>query len=278
MLAVGYTLQAVTIGRFKNGGFGRLDPPSCVLDRKPWILLGPHGIEASTRQPIESSGNRDGPGVVARPLGCNGSEYDILAPVIHIGEDGADAPQRCARVWEEALAMRQVALSLRRLTAAGLAVLVALQVVGAVPPHVTRIMARSAATPVPGAPITLDARQAQEVAVLVDFIRAYNTGQTATALALFGPPWLWSDCDYRHGQVIGGKGIISLRQWLVRHKADHDRLDIGTIAVGTEQEQALGVTFQRRTNDTLRDLGKSKGLFLPSAPRLSLVIHQVRSL
>lgn len=158
------------------------------------------------------------------------------------------------------IAMRQVGSSVGRLIAIGVAVLVGLQVVSVVPPHATRSMAQSAATAVPGAPIELDARQAQEVAVLVEFFRAYNAGQVATALALFGPTWLWSDCDYRRGHVIVGKGIDSLKRWLLQRKADHDRLEIGSIYVGTLQEEALGASFRRRTNDTLRALGKSRGI------------------
>jgi len=168
------------------------------------------------------------------------------------------------------IAMRQVGSSVRRLIAIGVAVLVGLQVVSAVPPHATRSIAQSAAaTVVPGAPIELDARQAQEVAVLVEFFRAYNAGQMATALALFGPTWLWSDCDYRVGHVIVGKGIDSLKRWLLQRKADHDRLEIGSIYVGTLQEEALGASFRRRTSDTLRALGKSRGIVPAGAAKVS---------
>jgi len=116
------------------------------------------------------------------------------------------------------------------------------------------------ATPVSGLPLTLDARQAREVAVLIAFIHAYNAGRVDTALALFGPPWVWSDCDYRRVVVLAGQGKASLGRWLHQRSADHDRLDIGSITVGTVQEEALGVTFKWRTSDTLRALGHPQGI------------------
>ena len=116
------------------------------------------------------------------------------------------------------------------------------------------------ATPVSDMPLTLDAQQAQEVAVLIAFIHAYNAGRVSTALSLFGPEWNWSDCDYRHVAVLVGRDKDSLRRWLHQRAADHDRLDIGRITVGTVQEWALGVTFKRRTSDTLRALGRPHGI------------------
>ncbi len=121
------------------------------------------------------------------------------------------------------------------------------------------------ATPVPRLPLTLDARQAREVAVLIEFIQAYNAGRVSTALSLFAPPWVWSDCDYRHAVVLVGQDRASLRRWLQQRAADHDRLDIGRISVGTMQEQVLGVTFKRRTSGALRALGRPQGI----APALS---------
>ena len=105
--------------------------------------------------------------------------------------------------------------------------------------------------------------------MLVEFFRAYNAGQTATALALFGPTWSWSDGDYRRGHVIVGIGIDSLKRWILQRKADHDRLEIGSIYVGTLQEQALGASFRRRTSDTLHALGKSHGIVPATAAKVS---------
>jgi len=109
---------------------------------------------------------------------------------------------------------------------------------------------RSQVTPVPGEPIVLDMQQAQEVAVLVAFIRAYNAGHVDVALTMFRAPWVWSDCDYRRGTVLAGQDKGSLTHWLRQRSADHDQLDIGSIMVGTVQEEALGVTFKRRTVTT----------------------------
>ncbi len=109
-------------------------------------------------------------------------------------------------------------------------------------------------------PLTLDAQQAQEIAVLIEFIQAYNAGHVSAALSLFGPPWHWSDCDYRRVVVLVGQDRASLRRWLQQRAADHDRLDIGSITVGTAQEQVLGVTFKRRASGALRALGHPQGI------------------
>lgn len=116
------------------------------------------------------------------------------------------------------------------------------------------------ATAVPGAPLALDTQQAQEVAVLVDFLRAYNAGHVARAVALFGPAGSWSDCDYRRGHAVGGRGTASLKRWLQERAADHDRLDLGHIDIGTLQEDALGALFTRRMSTTLRTLGHPHGI------------------
>jgi hypothetical protein len=116
------------------------------------------------------------------------------------------------------------------------------------------------AASVPGEPLTLNAQQSQEIAVLVTFIRAYNAGHVRTALSLFIPYPGWSDCDYRRGVVVVGDTKASLRRWLQQRAADHDRLDLGNVVVGAPGTHVLGVTFKRRTSDTLRSLGRLRGI------------------
>jgi hypothetical protein len=50
------------------------------------------------------------------------------------------------------------------------------------------------------------------MAVLMTFVQAYNVGHVAAALRLFDPAGQWSDCDYRRGQAIGGRGEASVQQ------------------------------------------------------------------
>lgn len=57
-----------------------------------------------------------------------------------------------------------------------------------------------------------------------------------------------------------GETKASLRRWLQQRAADHDRLEIGSVEVGSPGTHVLGVTFTRRTSDTLRSLGHPQGI------------------
>ena len=135
-----------------------------------------------------------------------------------------------------------------------------------------RIM-QSPILPAPGGPVTLDLQQAEEVAVLMGFVRAYNGGRIGPALLLVGQSVRWSDCDYRRGIVITGRDKTSFTSWLHQRVADHDRLDVRSIEVGIDDEYALGITFARRRSDTLQALGHPHGIVPELSAKVLFAFH-----
>ncbi len=122
-------------------------------------------------------------------------------------------------------------------------------------------------TPTPGG-ATLSARQAQEVAALTAFLAAYNAGDLDATLAAIAEPWGWSDCDYARGAVVTGQGRDAFAAWLRQRFADHDQLTIGQVVLGGQDGLVMGVSFARRTSDTLRGQGLPDGI----APQLGAKI------
>lgn len=118
-------------------------------------------------------------------------------------------------------------------------------------------------TPTPGG-ATLNARQAQEVAALTAFLAAYNAGDLDATLAAIAEPWGWSDCDYARGTAMTGQGRDAFAAWLRQRFADHDQLIIGQVILGGQDGLVMGVSFARRTSDTLRAQGLPDGI----APQL----------
>jgi hypothetical protein len=110
--------------------------------------------------------------------------------------------------------------------------------------------------------------QAEEVASLVGFLRAYNRADMKAALSYFTPKpapqnrRTATDCDYRRQKTevyFDRRGLV---QWLRKRFADHDRL---TLARAADENPAqpigvLGVWYARRTSDTLRSLGRPRGI------------------
>lgn len=123
------------------------------------------------------------------------------------------------------------------------------------------------ARPEPATPAatTLSARQAQAVATLAAFLRAFNAGEVDTALATFGEPLSWSDCDYARGVGVSGTSRDSLGAWLRQRAADHDRLTLGEVTLGGPDGLIVGASFAHRASDTLRARGFPEGI----APQLA---------
>ncbi len=121
------------------------------------------------------------------------------------------------------------------------------------------------ASPTP-LPLTFQtsAQQARMVATLVAFLDAYNAGRVEEALALTAADVAISDCDYRAVRLIAAKGTEPVRQWLRERAADHDQLILESIRNDnpdpTTGSDVVGVTFTRRTSDTLRSLGFANGI------------------
>jgi len=96
---------------------------------------------------------------------------------------------------------------------------------------------------------SVDARQASQVAVIVDFVHAWNTRQLSKALALLMPNASMSDCDYRTHRAVSLKGKTQIASWLRKRFADHDVLTIGRIwNENPAQDRVAGVDYDRRTS------------------------------
>jgi len=110
----------------------------------------------------------------------------------------------------------------------------------------------------------LSAEQAQEVAVFIEFIRAYNTGQLQAALALLDKNVGISDCDYKNIKVVTFQGKSQAAEWLRQRISDHDQLEINHIynenPDPSSGRHVMAVTYARRTNITLANLGYEDGI------------------
>jgi hypothetical protein len=117
------------------------------------------------------------------------------------------------------------------------------------------------------APYSLVGRQAQEVAVTIRFVNAFNAHNLRQALATFAPDAVGSDCDYRHVQVALFKGRHEIAAWLRERFADDDHLGIARLSNGSAA-QPVGVLLAEwaiRKSKTLRRLGFAGGI----VPQLS---------
>lgn len=106
--------------------------------------------------------------------------------------------------------------------------------------------------------------QAREVAVFIEFIQAYNTGQLQAALALLAENAGVSDCDYQNIKVVTFQGRSQAAEWLQQRISDHDRLEVSHIydenPDSSSGRQVVGVTYARRTSMTLAKLGFGDGI------------------
>ena len=118
--------------------------------------------------------------------------------------------------------------------------------------------------------------QAEEVGALVGFLRAYDRADLKAALSYFTPkpapqnPRTATDCDYRRQKTevyFDRRGLV---QWLRKRFADHDRLTLARAADDNPAQPVgvLGVWYARRTSDTLRSLGRPRGIVPPVGQKL----------
>jgi hypothetical protein len=117
------------------------------------------------------------------------------------------------------------------------------------------------------APYSLAGRQAQEVAVTIRFVNAFDAHSLQQALATLAPNAGGSDCDYRHVQVISFKGRREIAAWLRKRFADDDHLGISRIWNGNAAQPVgvLGIEWAIRKSKTLRRFGFAHGI----VPRLA---------
>jgi hypothetical protein len=108
---------------------------------------------------------------------------------------------------------------------------------------------------------SLVAVQAQEVAVTIRFVNAFNAHNLGQALATFTPSAIGSDCDYGRVQA-GFRGEGQIRAWLRGRFADADYLGVARIANANPSEPSgvVGVEWAIRKSKTLRRLGFPNGI------------------
>jgi hypothetical protein len=108
------------------------------------------------------------------------------------------------------------------------------------------------------------APQARMVATLMAFLDASNGGRVEAALAILTDDVSISDCGYRPTRLITANGSAAARQWLSERAADHDQLVLESIRNEnpdpTTGSHVVGVSYARRSSDTLRSLGHPNGV------------------
>ncbi len=121
------------------------------------------------------------------------------------------------------------------------------------------------------------ARQAEEVAVIVAFVRAYNQGHLDEALALLDDTVRVSDCDYQAVNAVLFTGKSQVATWLRQRIADHDQLHISQIVnENPDDELVAGIEYARRTSTTLQRLGFTNGIMPKNATKVLFTYDPVR--
>ena len=128
----------------------------------------------------------------------------------------------------------------------------------------TPITQKIDATSQPNNTFNLTAEQAQEVAVFIEFIRAYNNGRLDEALALLAENVGVSDCDYLNIKVITFQGKSQVAEWLQQRISDHDQLEVSRIENENPDpsfgRHVISVAYARRKSMTLAKLGFKDGI------------------
>ncbi len=110
----------------------------------------------------------------------------------------------------------------------------------------------------------LSAKKARLVSVVLSLFDAYNRGSLEDALAVLDARISWSDCNYKLTAIVDLKGKSEVAKYLQQRFADHDQFEIASIEnFNPEPEsssRALGISYLRRSSDTLRSLGFRSGI------------------
>src|SRR5919204_5590079 len=111
-------------------------------------------------------------------------------------------------------------------------------------------------------PYSVVGRQAQEVAVTIRFVNAFNAHDLRQALATFAPNARGSDCDYGNAEVALFEGRREIAAWLRKRFADGDHLGIARLR-NENAARPVGVLeadWAIRKSKTLRRLGFPHGI------------------
>jgi hypothetical protein len=118
--------------------------------------------------------------------------------------------------------------------------------------------------------VTALASDAPRVALAEQFIDAFNRGDSAALLGLLVDDPSVSDCDYTAAADVEFRGRDQVSQWIAARIADHDHLTVERIENGNPDPSsaAIGVTFNRRSSDSLRALGFLTGIHPKSSAKI----------
>lgn len=107
--------------------------------------------------------------------------------------------------------------------------------------------------------LILAAQDAEQIAVVMDLLRAYNAADLATVLALVSDEIAWADCRYdaSGGQPTGVRGKSALTVWLQQRFAEHDRLELDQLTI---RNGVIAVSYRRRMSETIRQAGFPDGI------------------
>ena len=136
------------------------------------------------------------------------------------------------------------------------------------PPTATALLVSS--PPVPQGNAT---RIATDAATVSAFLDAYNAGQRDRALGYLTDDADFSDCTYPTGNWVDNQGKEAVTAWVSARLADHDHLIVASIDDNNPMNAAhhvVGVTYVKRTSDTLRALGFADGMTPPLATKVIL--------
>ena len=129
----------------------------------------------------------------------------------------------------------------------------------------------SGASPATGV-FELTGGQGVEVAHLMSFVSAYNASDLQGALAQFSGTGAvgFSDCDYTQGRLVEGHGRAQLAAWLGQRIADQDGFVVGKIDDQNPDQPlgVLGVSFSRRTSDSIARAGHPMGITPTTAAKV----------
>jgi len=133
---------------------------------------------------------------------------------------------------------------------------------------------------------TVSRLQAEEIAAVVGFIRAYNRANLKAALTYLEDKrgahgqetTAATDCDYRRQTEKIYVFRSGFARWLRQRFADHDRLLLSQILDQNPAQLVgvVGVRFARRKSDTLRKLGFPRGIVPKITMKLPLHFHRGR--
>jgi hypothetical protein len=126
----------------------------------------------------------------------------------------------------------------------------------------------AAGRPSASAVFSIAAPQARQLATVVGFLSAFNSGNIAQAEQLVTDDVHISDCDYLQGIPVSFNGRQEFSRWLRERVADGDRIEAERFFNENPDGNAIGLYEVRRRNATLARLGFPRGIEHPGIPKV----------